>query len=255
MTAAPTLPQSFLEMPIAHRGLHDVDEGRAENNFAAFDAAIEHGFAIELDIQQSKDGVAMVFHDYHMSRLTEGTGPFAQHTAEELARLRYRTGEVGVPTLAQVLTHVDGRVPLLLEIKDQDGIMGPNVGSLEREVAAVVEGYKGPLAIMSFNPHAMAVLAELAPDIPRGLTTCGYLPKEWPILKEAIRARLRSIPDYDRVGASFVSHQWTDLASPHIEALKAKGARILTWTIRNAQEAAQAAQVAENITFEGYVPS
>jgi glycerophosphoryl diester phosphodiesterase len=250
-----TLPDIFLKSPIAHRALHDEANGRAENNFAAIDAAIEKGFGIEIDIQQSKDGQAMVFHDYHLNRLTEGTGPFAQHTAAELRRLRFRSGEIGVPTLAEVLDHVKGRVPLLIEIKDQDGIMGPNVGTLEREVARVLAGYIGPVALMSFNPHAMAVMAEAAPQIPRGLTTCGYKPQDWPLLKEATRAYLRKIPDYERIGASFVSHQWTDLASERIEELKEAGARILSWTIRTAAEAAEAARHAENITFEGYVPA
>ncbi|MFT6169295.1 MAG: glycerophosphoryl diester phosphodiesterase [Celeribacter sp.] len=249
------LPDIFLKAPIAHRALHDETQGRAENNLAAIEAAIENGFGIEIDIQQSQDGKAMVFHDYHLDRLTEGTGPFAQHTAAELGRLRFRSGEIGVPTLAEVLMHVAGRAPLLIEIKDQDGIMGPNVGVLEREVARVLMGYTGPVAVMSFNPHAMAVMAEAAPQIPRGLTTCDYTPQDWPLLKETTRAYLREIPDYERIGASFVSHQWTDLASERIAELKNAGARVLCWTIRTAAEAVDATRHAENITFEGYIPA
>jgi glycerophosphoryl diester phosphodiesterase len=250
-----SLPDCFLKTPLAHRALHDESKGRAENNFAAIDAAIERGFGIEIDIQQSKDDQAMVFHDYHLDRLTEGSGPFAQQTAAELGRLRFRSGEIGVPTLAEVLDHVAGRVPLLIEIKDQDGIMGPNVGTLEREVARVLEGYAGPVAVMSFNPHAMAVMALVAPQIARGLTTCGYTPQDWPLLTETTRAHLRNIPDFDRVGARFVSHRWTDLASERVAELKAAGAHILCWTIRTAEEAVDAARYAENITFEGYIPA
>lgn len=249
------LPDVFLDAPIAHRALHDEANGRAENNFAAIDAAIDAGFGIEIDIQQSKDGQAMVFHDYHLDRLTEATGPFAQHTLEDLRRVRFRSGEIGVPTLGEVLDRVAGRAPLLIEIKDQDGIMGPNVGVLEREVARVLENYTGPVAVMSFNPHAVAVMAEVAPNIPRGLTTCGYPAKDWPLLAEPTRERLRQIPDFDRVGACFVSHQWTDLASERVAELKAAGARILCWTIRTAAEAAEAARYAENITFEGFEPA
>lgn len=250
-----SLPDAFLKSPIAHRALHDETKGRAENNLAAIEAAIEGGFGIEIDIQQSKDGQAMVFHDYHLDRLTEATGPFAQHTAAELGQVRFRSGEVGVPTLAAVLNHVAGRAPLLIEIKDQDGVMGPKVGPLEREVARLLQSYAGAVAVMSFNPHAVAVLAEAAPGIPRGLTTCGYPSQDWPLLSEATRALLREIPDFDRVGASFVSHQWTDLASERIQDLKAAGAHILCWTIRSASEATDAARYAENITFEGYVPA
>ncbi|MEM5476174.1 glycerophosphodiester phosphodiesterase family protein [Pacificibacter sp. AS14] len=250
-----SLQDVFLKSPIAHRALHDEALGRAENNFAAIEAAIEHGFGIEIDIQQSKDGQAMVFHDYHLDRLTEAKGPFAQLTATELGQVRFRSGEKGVPTLAAILDHVAGRAPLLIEIKDQDGVMGPNVGPLEREVARLLQSYSGAVAVMSFNPHAIAVMADAAPQIPRGLTTCGYLPQDWPLLSEATRADLRKIPDFDRVGASFVSHQWTDLASERIQDLKGAGARILCWTIRSAAEAAEATLYAENITFESYVPA
>lgn len=251
----PPLPEIFLTLPLAHRALHDGSKGRAENNVAAIEAAIESGFGIEIDIQQSADGAAMVFHDYHLDRLTEATGPFAQRTAAELASVRFRSGEVGVPTLAAVLALVAGRAPLLIEIKDQDGIMGPNVGPLERAVAQDLKGYLGPVAVMSFNPHAVAVMADAAPDIPRGLTTCGYPAKDWPLLNEATRASLRHIPDYERLGASFVSHQWTDLAAERVAELKNAGARILCWTIRSQVDAAEALQYAENITFEGYVPA
>lgn len=250
-----SLPDAFLTSPIAHRALHDEAQGRAENNLAAIDAAIEKGFGIEIDIQQSKDGQAMVFHDYHLDRLTDAAGPFAQCTAAELGRLRFHSGEIGVPTLSAVLDRVAGRVPLLVEIKDQDGVMGPKVGGLEREVARLLQDYTGAVAVMSFNPHAVAVMAEAAPSISRGLTTCAYAPQDWPLLSEATRAHLREIRDFERVGASFVSHQWTDLAAERVQELKTAGAQVLCWTIRSVSEAAEAMDYAENITFEGYVPA
>jgi glycerophosphoryl diester phosphodiesterase len=250
-----SLPDTFLTSPIAHRALHDEAQGRAENNFAAIEAAIERGFGIEIDIQRSKDGQAMVFHDYHLDRLTEATGPFAQLTAAELGKVRFRSGEIGVPTLAAVLDHVANRAPLLIEIKDQDGAMGPKVGPLEREVARLLQSYTGVVAVMSFNPHAIAVMAEAAPHIARGLTTCAYPAEDWPLLSEEARANLREISDFDRVGASFISHQWTDLAAERLQDLKEAGAHILCWTIRSAAEAADAARYAENITFEGYIPA
>lgn len=140
----PSLPEVFLKAPIAHRALHDDNIARAENNIAAIDAAIARGFGIEIDLQLSSDGVAMVFHDYALNRLTEGHGAFAQQSSEALSTLRFKTGEVGVPTLKQVLDHVAGRAPLLIEVKDQDGAMGPSVGALEVAAAKVLEDYEGP---------------------------------------------------------------------------------------------------------------
>ena len=250
----PTLPDVFLTRPIAHRALHDGNVTRAENNMSAIEAAIAQGFGIEIDLQLSADGVAMVFHDYALDRLTEARGAFARCTAQELATLRFKTGETGIPSLHEVLELVNGRAPLLIEIKDQDGAMGPNIGPLEEATAAALSGYDGPVALMSFNPHSVARMAELCPGLPRGITSSNWVGDVGPV-PMARRAELCGIPDYDRTGACFISHQWDDLASPRVADLKAQGAHILCWTVKSAQSEAQAREIAENITFEGYLPT
>ena len=174
------LHPDFLARPIAHRALHDVNAGRPENSRAAIEAAIRAGYGIEIDIQRSSDGVAMVFHDYTLDRLAEATGPIATRTAAELGQLRLKGNDEGIPTLSEVLELVDGRVPLLIEVKDQDGQMGPNVGPLETAIAADLAGYGGPVALMSFNPNSVAALAELLPETARGLTTCSWRAEHWP---------------------------------------------------------------------------
>lgn len=249
----PSLPVAFLDRPLAHRALHDVGDGRPENSRAAIAAAMAQGYGIEIDIQQSADGVAMVFHDYALDRLAEAEGPLRAQDAAALAKIPLRGGAEGVPTLAQVLSDVAGRVPVLVEIKDQDGAMGPNVGSLEAAVAACIADYAGPLAVMSFNPHSVAKMASLCPHVPRGLVTSSYDPTDWP-LSEARCAELRAIADFDRVGACFISHEAKDLARPRVAELKARGAALLCWTITSAEQEQAARAVAQNITFEGYLP-
>ncbi len=246
------LPEAFLRLPIAHRGFHDRAAGRIENSPAAFRAAIEAGYAIECDIQPASDGTPMVFHDYDLRRLTGQPGRIAGRTPDDLARLTLTDSTETIPTLAAVLDLVAGRVPLLIEIKDQDGAMGVDVGTLERAVAAALTGYDGPVALMSFNPHSVAALAEAVPDRPRGLTTSSYRAEDWPLIPTATRDRLREIPDYDAVGASFISHEASDLDRPRVAGLKSKGAAILTWTIRSPEADAAARRIAENVTFEGY---
>ena len=246
------LPDAFLKAPIAHRALHDLSAGRPENSPAAIAAACDAGYGIEIDLQLSSDGQAMVFHDYDLKRLTAETGPVRQRSAAELGQIRLKGGSDTIPTLRQVLDQVAGRVPLLIEIKDQDGAMGAAVGALEAATAAALEGYAGPVAVMSFNPHSMIAMAGLAPDVPRGLTTCDYTAKDWPLLPEGTRARLRGIPDYDPAKACFISHQASDLAAPRVAALKAQGAAILCWTIRSPEAEAAARRIAQNVTFEGY---
>ncbi len=251
---APALPAVFRRLPIAHRALHDRARGRPENSRAAVAAAVEAGYGIEIDVQPSADGRAMVFHDEALDRLTPERGPVRARTAAELGRipLRDAPGE-GVPTLSEMLALVAGRVPLLIEVKDQDGALGPGVGALEAAVAADLAGYAGPVAVMSFNPHSVAALGRAAPGLPRGLVTSAYQARHWPRIPRETRLRLRGIPDYDALGASFVSHEAADLGRPRIAALKAQGATILCWTIRSAEAEALARRIADNVTFEGYL--
>lgn len=245
------LPRSFATIPLAHRALHDVSDGRPENSRAAIRAAIAAGYGIEIDVQLSGDGAAMVFHDYHLERLTDAQGAVQLFRAAELKETPLRGGAEGIPDLAEVLALVAGQVPLLIEIKDQDGAMGPKVGPLERATAQALAGYRGDVAVMSFNPHSVAAMRELCPDVPRGLTTSAFVSEDWG-LPEDVCARLREIPDYDRVGASFISHEVADLGRPRVAELKAAGAVICCWTVRSAPQEAEARRVADNITFETY---
>lgn len=248
----PALPPDFLRLPLAHRALHDRAARRPENSPAAIRAAVAAGYGIEIDLQLSRDGIAMVFHDETLDRLTGQTGLVADRDAADLGAIPLRDADDGIPTLAAVLDLIGGRVPLLIEIKDQTGTMGPTDGRLEQATARALAGYPGPVAVMSFNPHAVAAMARLAPAIPRGLTTSAYLAEDWAPLDPATCDRLRDIPDYDAVGASFISHEWPDLARPRVQALRAQGAAILCWTIRTPEAEAEARRIAHNVTFEGY---
>lgn len=251
----PSLPDTFLRLPLAHRGLHDRHVHRPENSRAALGAAIAAGYGAEIDVQLSADDHAMVFHDSTLDRLTPDTGPLRARHRTELCRIPLLGGSEHIPALDEVLRFVAGRIPLLIEIKDQSGVLGStDVGPLEQAVADALARYEGPVAVMSFNPHAVSTLAQLAPRCPRGLVTAGFDRDHWPHLSEALRARLRDIPDYDSCSASFVSHEASDLANPRIAALKAHGARILCWTIRSPDAERNARRIADNITFEGYLP-
>lgn len=248
-----TLPTAFLERPIAHRALYDVARGRPENSLPAIRAAIAAGYGIEIDLQRSRDGDAMVFHDYDLRRLTAQPGAIAQCSTEALRALPLTGDTEGIPTLTEVLDLVAGQVPLLIELKDQDGVMGPNVGALEAATVDALQGYPGPVALMSFNPHSVMALSRLAPDIPRGLTTCDYAAEHWPLLPEKTRSVLSEIPDFDRVGACFISHDARDLASAPVTDLKARGVPVLCWTLRSLADEIEARKIADNITFEGYL--
>ncbi|UWQ80012.1 phosphodiesterase [Leisingera sp. S132] len=250
----PSLPAAFLTVPLAHRALHDVADGRPENSRAAVRAAIAAGYGIEIDLQLSKDGCAMVFHDYDLDRLAAGTGPVRALTRAALGSVPLKGGDgEGIPDLAEVLDLVAGRVPLLIELKDQHGEMGITDGMLERATVEALQGYAGPVALMSFNPNSVTELARLAPDTARGITTSAYDPAEWPELPKAVCDDLRAIPDFDRSGSGFISHEAGDLARPRVQALRSAGVPVLCWTVRSAAEETAARAFADNVTFEQYL--
>lgn len=254
MTDAPVvaLPPAFLRAPIAHRGLHDRARGVIENSRAAVRAAIEAGYGVEIDVQGSADGEAMVFHDEALPRLTGAPGLVADHAAATLAGIRLAGSQEGVPTLGEVLDLVAGRAALLIEVKDQTGVLGEGDGVLEARVAALLAGYGGPVAAMSFNPHSVAALAAAAPGVARGLTSCGFDGADWP-LPDYRRAELAALGDVGRTGSGFISHDKADLANPAVARLKAGGLPVLTWTVRSPAEEAAARRVADNVTFERYL--
>lgn len=248
-----TLPASFLARPISHRALHDRSAGRVENSPKSIQAAIDAGYGIEIDVQLSSDGHAMVFHDDLLDRLTDESGPITARTCADLQTIPLKDDDSTIPTLVTVLGMVAGKVPLLIEIKDQDGAMGSDVGTLEKATCEALKNYNGDVALMSFNPHAVAACAEFAPDIPRGLVTSSYEDMFWPEVPQETRDILRNIPDYARTGSCFISHEAADLDRPRVAELKSQGAHILTWTIRSAKAEADARRIVDNVTFEGYL--
>lgn len=240
--------------PFAHRGLHGP--ARPENGLAAFAAAIAQGFGIECDLQPARDGTVMVFHDDDLARMTGHRAGIRNLDAPALSRLRLQGGDDPIPSLRQLLDLTAGQVPLLIELKDQSGDLSAGDDGFVGAVVAALHGYGGPVALMSFNPDLVAAAHRLRPDLPVGLVTCDFSRLEWPGIAADRRAHLRRIADFDRVGAGFISHDHHDLANPAVQALKARGVTVATWTIHSPAQAARAvAQGADILTFEGYLPA
>lgn len=249
------LHPAFVGPALAHRGLHDRAAGRVENSRAAILAAVEAGYGVELDVQLSADGEAMVFHDAALDRLTDASGPVAARDAAALGRIGLKGGGETIPTLAEILALVAGRAALLVEIKDQGGALSPlGVGPLEKRVAALLADYAGPVAVMSFNPHAVIAMAQAAPEVARGLTACAADAYDETHLSADARAALAEMRLYDAAGACFCSYDHHALPTPQTEALRARGHAVLCWTLRDAAAEAAARRHADNVTFEGYRP-
>jgi glycerophosphoryl diester phosphodiesterase len=226
--------------PFAHRGLHGG--AIVENSMAAFDAAIAHGYGIECDVHASSDGVAHVFHDGTLDRLTGATGPIAARTAAELAAIPLNHNAGTIPRLDQLLAHVGGRVPLLIELKAPTR----RVGFLCRAVRRALEGYRGSVAVMSFNPLAGAWFAARAPRIVRGLTVTDGGKPRWHLPVEHALALWRAKPD-------FLAYDVRDLPSPFAARCRARGLPVLSWTVRDDAAKSLAAAHADQPIFEGTI--
>ena len=225
----------------AHRGLHGA--GVPENSPAAFAAAIERGMAIECDIQRSADGQAMVFHDDELDRLTGLSGPVAQHSAEALGKIVLTGGNDTIPSLRQLLDQVDGKVPLLIEIKSGREA-GRRVGSTCLAVRRALEGYTGRHAIMSFDPRVVRWFAEHSALTLRGLVVTEEDDK-------TLQGRLRRHLWLWHARPHFLAYDVRDLPSRFAQAQRQRGLPLLTWTVRSPELAARAAAHADAPIAEG----
>ena len=225
----------------AHRGLHGA--GVPENSPAAFAAAIERGMAIECDIQRSADGQAMVFHDDELDRLTGLSGPVAQHSAEALGKIVLTGGNDTIPSLRQLLDQVDGKVPLLIEIKSGREA-GRRVGSTCLAVRRALEGYTGRHAIMSFDPRVVRWFAEHSALTLRGLVVTEEDDK-------TLQGRLRRHLWLWHARPHFLAYDVRDLPSRFAQAQRQRGLPLLTWTVRSPELAERAAAHADAPIAEG----
>lgn len=237
------------EQDYAHRGLHGAGRpgGVPENSLEAFQAAVDLGLGIELDVQRSSDGQAVVFHDWELDRLTSETGAVARFTAEQLGRVPLMGTPNTIPTLRQVLALVAGRVPVLIEIKSQ---RDDRVASLCLAVRRVLEGYTGAHAIISFDPRVSRWYFRHSPHVVRGLTISEG---EDRALAGMIRRRLalwHARPD-------FLTYDIRDLPSRFATGQRARGLPIVSWTVSTAQyrERAKLHADADIVEGDGLAPS
>ncbi len=160
--------KKFAAVSYAHRGLHDGE--RAENSISAFAAAVEAGYGIELDVRLSADGELVVFHDATLERVTEGEGRVDEKTLSELRELHLSGTKDTVPTFSEVLRLVGGRVPLLVEIKE-DGTKS----CVAEKTLELLADYDGEVLVESFSPIALSLVKKRMPNLLRGVLSQNFL--------------------------------------------------------------------------------
>lgn len=226
--------------PIAHRGLHDLNNARWENTLSAFDAAAKADFAIECDVHLTRDGGVVVFHDDDLQRLAGREGRISDLTVAEATALHVGGTADRVPTLRQMLDLVDGRVPLVIELKGIEGRDDGLVAAVARDLAA----YKGQAAIMSFDHHLIRRFASDAPGIAGGLTAEGTRTEDF----ERHFAMLAH-------GISFVSYNVHHLPNPFVTFMREKlRMPVISWTVHDREMQRHSDLNADQITFEGFDP-
>ena len=231
--------------PVAHRGLWAPD-GAPENSLAAFQAACAAGYGIELDVQLSADGEAMVFHDDDLARMTGAAGRLSQRTAEELAELRLRGTDERIPTLLEVLALVGRRALVLIELKTPAGAVGP----LEQRVHETIIDHAGPVAVIGFNPYSHAWFVERFPGVLRGLNSHAWKDGLPPQQRQAW-ARLEQV---EIARPHFLSLGLDMLPSPEAARLRAEGMPVVAWTVRAPEQWGAAAESCDNLIFESFRP-
>jgi glycerophosphoryl diester phosphodiesterase len=245
-------PDWLTARPIAHRGLHDLARGIVENMPGAIEAAIAGRFAIEVDIQLSGDGEAMVHHDDALGRLTEGSGKLIEKTAAELKAIAFKDTPERMMTLADLCARVAGRVPLVIEVKSHfDG--DPK---LVKRMAEVLENYSGPVVGMSFDPAQVLALRETTPKLLRGIVAQrSYDDSYWAKLTSGQRASMLHLRHGFHTEPHFIAF-WIDqlpAPAPWI-ARNIFGCPLLAWTVRTKEQRARAARYADQMIFEGFRP-
>lgn len=162
----------FMKQPIAHRGYFNNESAAPENSLAAFQQAIDHGYAIELDTQVTADGTVVVLHDKSLLRSSGIDRNVEDMTDAELAKCRLFGTDQKVPTLKEALDLINGQVPLLVEIK---GEAGDDVAAISAATAKLLDKYDGVYVVQSFNPFALQWFKDNRPDVPRGILTKDFI--------------------------------------------------------------------------------
>jgi glycerophosphoryl diester phosphodiesterase len=245
-------PDWLTARPVAHRGLHDRARGIIENMPGAAQAAVDGHFGIECDIQLTADGEAMVHHDDTLGRLTEGSGALLGMTAAELKAVRFKDTSEQMMSLADLCALVQGRVPLVIEVKSHfDGDR-----KLVKRMAEVLAAYSGPAVGMSFDPDQVMALRELMPERPRGIIAeRKYDEADWPEATPAQRRGMLHLRHAFRTRPHFVAYWVDDLPAPAPWiARHVFGLPLLTWTVRTPEQRQRATRHADQMIFEGFLP-
>ncbi len=234
------------ESPFAHRGLHNQHDKVPENSLEAFRRARDKGYAIELDVVLTADGVPAVFHDYTLKRMTGLDRKVSETPWPEVNKLNLLDSRQGIPRLKDVLELVKDQVPILIEVKNED-----QVGKLEEAVIKELEGYQGRYSIQAFNPFVLRHFVEHAPHMIRGQISGSFKGEDLAWWKKFL---LRWLLMNSASKPHYVAYETGALPRWLAARLKTKGLYVLTWTVSCPGDYVRDMRYADNVIFEDMTP-
>ena len=234
------------ETPIAHRGLHTKDI--PENSLSAFENALKNNYAIELDVQFTKDKEVVVFHDENLKRITNDTRNIEDVNYDELKNLRLDNTNEIIPTLEEVLELVDSKVAILIEIKDCKDYI-----ELSEKTYEILKGYEGNYAIQSFNPFILEWYKNNASEVVRGQLS-GTFTEGSESLNSFEKFALKNMLLNFKSKPNYIGYDLEGIPKSKLESLRKKGVPIIVWTVKNKEDMEKAYKYSDNITFENFLP-
>ena len=231
------------ETIIAHRGVHN-EKDIIENSLEAFKEAVNKNYIIELDVHFLKDGEVVVFHDDNIERMTGINKNLKDCTYDEIRNIKLLNKNTYIPKFSDVLKLVDGKVPILIELKNDN-----KVGLLESSLVQILKKYNGKYAVQSFNPLSIMWFKNNYPNIIRGQLVCKFKNKKMDNIKKFILKtmffNLITNPDY-------ISHSVDDLSYKEVNKIK-KNKFILGWTVRNKERYDELIKYYDNLICEKFI--
>ena len=222
--------QELKKWSFAHRGLHN--EERPENSMAAFRAALEAGYGIELDVHLMKDGTLGVIHDSNLKRVAGADVRIEDLTLSDLPNYKLSESQETIPVFDDVLTLFDGKAPLIVELKVGDG----TYDALCRAVLQKLDKYEGTFCLESFDPRVTAWLRKHRPDLCRGQLAENWMGKKLPvpgILRWCMTYHIANV--YTR--PDFIAYKYEDRKVFGTDLCrKVMGVAGVSWTLRTKED-------------------
>ena len=224
------------ERPVAHRGLFDNLSGVPENSLKAFDMAADAGYPIETDVRILSCGTLILFHDETFDRMIGSAGSIHDVEYKDISGLKLLGTEEGIPTFAEMLSVVDGRVPIMIEIKNEKKVSG-----LGEALVKILKGYAGKYSVHSFDAKDVEWFSENAPTVTRGMVFEYFTEEEYVHAERAARP-------------GFMVFYAGNLPAEKVESCRVSDMPVLVYTSTSAKEHEEMLKLCDNVVFEGYRP-